>query len=70
VESRSQYEGPTLESLFGRLRDSFAGKTEHLERLITECDEIDLKVSYSKGPVRSFYRLHRLRILHQLQPPA
>jgi hypothetical protein len=58
VEFRDDYQGPSIENLFGLLKYPFEGKTEHLDRLINEGDSVDLTVSYSKGPMREAYYLH------------
>ncbi len=58
VEFRDNYKGPSSENLFGLLREPFAGKTEYLDRLVEEGDNIDLTLSYSKGPFREAYYVH------------
>lgn len=57
VEFKDGYQGPSLENLFGIIREPFAGRTEHLDRLIGEDDTIELGVSYSRGPFRQAYRI-------------
>ncbi|MDD1776151.1 MAG: hypothetical protein LUP94_02230 [Candidatus Methanomethylicus sp.] len=58
VEFRDNYKGPSSENLFGLLKDPFAGKTEYLDNLVKEGDNIDLTLSYSKGPFREAYYVH------------
>ena len=58
VEFRDNYKGPSLDNLFGLLKEPFSGKTEQLDRLIQEGDFVDLTVSYSKGPLRQAYYIH------------
>ena len=58
VEFRDNYKGPSLDNLFGLLKEPFSGKTEQLDRLIKKGDFIDLTVSYSKGPLRQAYYIH------------
>ena len=58
IEFRDNYKGPSLDNLFGLLKEPFSGKTEQLDRLIQEGDFIDLTVSYSKGPLRQAYYIH------------
>ena len=58
VEFRDNYKGPSLDNLFGLLKEPFSGKTEKLDRLIHEGDFVDLTVSYSKGPLRQAYYIH------------
>jgi hypothetical protein len=60
VEFRDNYKGPSLDNLFGLLKEPFSGKTEQLDRLIQEGDFVDLTVSYSKGPLRQAYYLHNV----------
>ena len=60
VEFRDNYKGPSLDNLFGLLKEPFSGKTEQLDRLIHEGDFIDLTVSYSKGPLRQAYYLYNV----------
>lgn len=58
VEFRDGYNGPSTENLFGLLKDPLAGKTEYLDRLVREGDNIDLTLSYSRGPFRDAYHVH------------
>lgn len=58
VEFKDRYEGPGIENLFGLLKYPFEGKTENVERLVSEGDYVELTVSYSKGPIREAYFLH------------
>jgi len=58
VEFRDGYAGASLENFFGLLKERFAGKSEQLERLISEGDYVALTVSYSKGPLRHAFAIH------------
>jgi hypothetical protein len=58
VEFKDNYTGASTENLFGLLKEPFAGKTEYLDKLIREGDNIDLMLSYSRGPFREAYYLH------------
>ena len=58
VEFRDNYKGPQAENLFGLLKEPFAGKTEYLDKLVEEGDNIDLTLSYSRGPFREAYYVH------------
>lgn len=58
VEFRDGYKGPSAENFFGLLKEPFAGKTECLGSLIREGDNIDLTLSYSRGPFREAYYVH------------
>ena len=58
VEFRDNYKGPSGENLFGLLKDPFAGKTEYLDKLVSEGDSIDLTLSYSRSPFREAYYVH------------
>ncbi|MFC1814518.1 hypothetical protein ACFL0M_00965 [Thermodesulfobacteriota bacterium] len=58
VVFRDGYKGPSLDNLYGLLKEPFGGKTEYLEQLINKVDTIDLTVSYSKSPLREAYRIH------------
>jgi hypothetical protein len=58
VQFRDDYSRPCIENLYGLLNDPFAGKTKALERLISEGDQVELTLSYSKGPFRESYRVH------------
>jgi len=46
VEFRDNYKGPQAENLFGLLKEPFAGKTEYLDKLVSEGDKIDLTLSF------------------------
>ena len=58
VEFRDNYKGPSTENLFGLLKEPFAGKTEYLDKLVSEGDNIDLTLSYSRGPFKEAYYVH------------
>ena len=58
VEFRDNYKGPSSENLFGLLKEPFAGKTEYLDHLVEEGDNIDLTLSYSRGPFKEEYYVH------------
>jgi hypothetical protein len=58
VEFRDSYKGPSSENLFGLLKEPFAGKTEYLDKLVSDGDAIDLTLSYSGGPFREAYYVH------------
>ncbi len=58
VEFRDGYKGPSSDNLFGLLKEPFAGKTEYLDKLVSEGDSIDLTLSYSKDPFREAYYVH------------
>jgi hypothetical protein len=58
VEFKDNYRGPSLDNLFGLLKEPFSSKTEQLGKLIQEADFVDLAVSYSKGPLRQAYYIH------------
>ena len=58
VEFEDNYKGPCTENLFGLLKEPFAGKTEYLDHLVEEGDNIDLTQSYSRGPLREAYYVH------------
>ena len=58
VEFRDGYKGPSAENFFGLLKEPFAGKTEYLDNLVKEGDDIDLTLSYSRGPFRDAYYVH------------
>ena len=58
VEFRDGYKGPSAENFFGLLKEPFAGKTEYLDNLVKEGDDIDLTLSYSRGPFREVYYVH------------
>jgi len=58
VEFRDNYKGPSSENLFGLLKEPFAGKTEYLDKLVSDGDSIDLTLSYSRNPFREAYYVH------------
>ena len=58
VEFRDSYKGPSSENLFGLLKEPFAGKTEYLDHLVEQGDNIGLTLSYSRGPFREAYYVH------------
>jgi len=58
IEFKDRYKQPSIENLFGLLKYPFEGKTENVERLVSEGDYVELTVSYSKGPIREAYYLH------------
>jgi hypothetical protein len=58
VEFKDGYAGASLDNFFGLLKERFAGKSEQLERLISEGDHVALTVSYSRGPFRQAYAIH------------
>lgn len=60
VEFRDGYKGPSIENLYGLLKDPFSEKTEHLDRLVEVGDSVELTLSYSKGPFREAYRMHSI----------
>jgi len=58
VEFRDGYKGREAENLFGLLKEPFAGKTEYLDKLVREGDNIDLTLSHSRAPFREAYYVH------------
>ena len=58
VEFKNRYKGPCIDNLFGFLKDPFASKADHIDKLVDKGDFIELTVSYSKGPFREAYRVH------------
>ena len=58
VEFRDGYKGPSIDNLYGILKEPFSEKTEYLEKLIGNGDYIELTMSYSKGPFRQAHRLY------------
>jgi len=58
VEFRDGYKGPSIDNLFGLLRDPFASKTGFVDKLIKKGDTIDMALSYSKGPFRQAYKIY------------
>jgi hypothetical protein len=58
VEFGDNYDYPGIANLFGLVKEPFARKTEHLDKLISKGDYVELTLSYSKGPFRKAYYLH------------
>jgi hypothetical protein len=58
VEFRDGYNGPSTENLFGLLKEPFARKTESLDNLVKDGDQVELTLSYSHGPFREAYYVH------------
>jgi len=58
VEFRDGYKGPSSENLLGLLKEPFGGKTEYLDKLVSEGDNINLTMSYSRGPFKEAYYVH------------
>ena len=58
VEFKDNYRGPEAENLFGLLKEPFAAKTEYLDKLVKDGDQVELTLSYSRGPFREAYYLH------------
>ena len=58
VEFKNNYKGPSSENLFGLLKEPFAGKTEYLDKLVSERDNINLTLSYSRNPFKEAYYVH------------
>jgi len=58
VEFKDGYKGPSIDNLFGLLRDPFASKTGFVDKLIKKGDTIDMALSYSKGPFRQAYKIY------------
>jgi hypothetical protein len=58
VEFKDGYKGPSIDNLFGLLREPFASKTGHIDKLINKGDTIDMALSYSKGPFRQAYKIY------------
>jgi hypothetical protein len=69
VEFRDGYKGPNPENLFGLLEEPFAGKTEYLDNLVREGDNIDLTLSYSRGPFREVYYVHSVSRPNPVKTP-
>ena len=76
VEFKDGYRGPTVENLFGLVKEPFSKKTEYLDKLIEKKDSVELTVSYSKRPFREAYRLYSVsrspsykRPQNLIQPP-
>lgn len=73
VEFGDSYGRPCAANLYGLL-EPFAGKSQHLERLIQEGDHIALTVNYSKSPIRNAYYVHSvsrsapIRTFHERSP--
>lgn len=58
VEFKDNGNNPSIDNLFGLLKDPFDGKTDQVDRLINKGDVVELTLSYSKGPFRQAYSLH------------
>ena len=58
VEFRDNYKGLSSENLLGLLKEPFGGKTEYLDKLVSEGDNINLTMSYSRGPFKEAYYVH------------
>jgi len=58
VEFRDGYKGPSAENFFGLLKEPFAGKTEYLDKLVKDGDQVELTLSYSRSPFREAYYVH------------
>ena len=58
VEFRDEYKGPSAENFFGLLKEPFARKTEHLDNLVNDGDQVELTLSYSRSPFREAYYVH------------
>ena len=58
VEFKDGYKGPAPENLFGIAKEPFAGKTDYLDKLLSEGDSVELTMGGSKGPFRQAYKLH------------
>jgi len=67
VEFRDNYKGPQAENLFGLLKEPFAGKTEYLDKLVRGGDQVELTLSYSRGPFREAYYVHSVSRLEPSQ---
>jgi len=61
VHFRDDYRGPSIEDLFGLLKEPFSGKSEYVDRLVNKGDYVELTASYSRGPFREAYRLHSVQ---------
>ena len=68
VEFKDNYTGASTENLFGLLKEPFAGKTEYLDKLVSEGDDIELTLSYSRGPFREAYYVHSVSRLNSGKP--
>jgi len=58
VEFKDKGKKYGIDNLFGLFKYPFDGKTEHVDRLISEGDSVELTLSYSKGPLREAYYIH------------
>ena len=58
VEFKDGYKGPSIDNLFGFLKDPFAAKTDPIDKLIKKGDFVELTLGYSKGPLRQVYKIH------------
>jgi hypothetical protein len=58
VEFRDGCKGPSIDNLFGLLREPFSSKTGYIDKLINKGDTIDMALSYSKGPFRQAYKIY------------
>jgi hypothetical protein len=58
VEFRDNYKGHGADNLFGLLKEPFGGKAGYLDKLVKEGDDIDLTLSYSRGPFREACYVH------------
>ena len=67
VEFRDGYKRPEAENLFGLLKEPFAGKTEYLDNLVKDGDQVELTLSYSRDPFREAYYVHSVSRLEPSQ---
>ena len=67
VEFRDEYKGPSAENFFGLLKEPFARKTEYLDNLVNDGDQVELTLSYSRGPFREAYYVHSVSRLEPSQ---
>jgi len=67
VEFRDEYKGPSAENFFGLLKEPFARKTEYLDSLVNDGDQVELTLSYSRGPFREAYYVHSVSRLEPSQ---
>ena len=58
VEFKDNYKGPSIDNLFGLFKERFSGKTDQVDKLINKGDNVELTVSYSRGPLREAYYIH------------
>lgn len=68
VEFQGEHSGPSVDNLFGLLKDPFSQKTECLDKLIYPNDAIELTLSYSKDPLRKAYRIHSVSAQKPYKP--